>query len=58
MSKVFDRAAGPGAIVGTYADNAEMARRWIDAGVQYVAVSVDGALLTRTFAEVGNAVRE
>ncbi|WP_276274091.1 HpcH/HpaI aldolase family protein [Haloarcula litorea] len=58
MDEVCDRAADHDAVVGTYADDPEMARRWIDAGAQYVAVGVDGALLTRAFADVGDAVRE
>ena len=43
MSAVCERAAEEGKIVGTYADDPEMARKWIDAGAQYVAVAVDGA---------------
>lgn len=55
MSEVADRAPDAGKVVGTYADDPEMAQKWIDAGVQYVAVSVDGAILTRAFADiVGN----
>jgi 2-keto-3-deoxy-L-rhamnonate aldolase RhmA len=58
MSEVCARAAAEGKVVGTYADDPDMARRWIDAGAQYVAVSVDGAILTHAFQEMAQAVRE
>lgn len=50
MSEVCDRAAEAGKIVGTYADDAEMAQQWIDVGVQYVAVYVDAPTLLDAFA--------
>lgn len=49
MQEVCDRAADAGKVVGTFADDPEMARQWIDAGAQYVAIGVDGAILTRAF---------
>lgn len=57
MTDVCNRAADAEKVVGTYADDPEMARKWIDAGAQYVAVSVDGAILTRAFEDIGDAVR-
>lgn len=45
MSEVCDRAEEAGKIVGTYADDAEMAQRWIDVGVQFVAVYTDSTTL-------------
>lgn len=56
MQEVCDRAADAGTVVGTYADDPEMARQWIAAGAQYVAIGVDGAVLTRAFEDVVEAV--
>lgn len=52
MQEVCDRAADAGKVVGTFADDAEMANRWVEAGAQYVAMSVDGAILTHAFEDV------
>ena len=56
MQEVCDRAAERGKVVGTYADDPEMANQWIDAGAQYVAVHVDGAILTHAFADLVESV--
>jgi 4-hydroxy-2-oxoheptanedioate aldolase len=56
MEEVCSRARNAGKIVGTYADTPELANRWIDVGVQYVAISVDATLLKGRFAEVADAV--
>ena len=45
MTEVCDKADDAGRIVGTFADDPEMARRWIDAGVQYITMSVELPLL-------------
>jgi 4-hydroxy-2-oxoheptanedioate aldolase len=45
MAEVCDRAAEAGKTVGTYADDPEMARQWIDAGARYVATYVDAPAL-------------
>jgi len=58
MSAVCDRAGDAGMVLGTYADDPAMARRWIDAGAQYVAVGVDGAILTHAFEDVVEGVRQ
>ncbi|MFB6297487.1 MAG: HpcH/HpaI aldolase/citrate lyase family protein [Salinirussus sp.] len=58
MSEVCERAADHDTVVGTYADDPAMARRWMDAGVQYVAIGVDGAILTRALADIAEAARE
>ena len=47
MTDVCDRAADAGRAVGTFADDPEMARRWTDIGVEYVALSVDLPILHR-----------
>lgn len=52
MQDVCDRAGEAGKVVGTFADDAAMANQWIDAGAQYVAVSVDGNILTHAFEDV------
>jgi 4-hydroxy-2-oxoheptanedioate aldolase len=58
MQEVCDRAADAGAVVGTYAEDAAMARRWADAGAQYVAVSVDAPILRRAFENVVSGFEE
>lgn len=52
MSEVCDRAAEENMIVGTYADDPEMAERWIDVGVQYVAVAVDATIFQRAMTDL------
>lgn len=52
MEDACEQAASEGKIVGTYADDAEMAQRWIDVGVQYVAVYVDATMLLDAFQDV------
>ncbi|WP_044957862.1 HpcH/HpaI aldolase family protein [Halarchaeum acidiphilum] len=49
MTEVCERAEEAGKVVGTFADDAAIANKWIDAGVQYVAMSVDGAIVTKAF---------
>lgn len=49
MERVCDLAADADAVVGTYADDPAMAERWIDAGVQFLALSVDAAIIQRRF---------
>lgn len=56
MEDVCERAAEAGRVVGTYADDPEMARRWIDAGVQFVAVYVDAPMLLDAFRETRDAI--
>jgi len=58
MSSVCTRATEEDRIVGTYADDSEMTHKWMDAGVQYVAVTVDGAIFTHTVEDVVESVRE
>ncbi|MFB2837099.1 HpcH/HpaI aldolase family protein [Floridanema evergladense] len=43
--------------VGTFADNPEMAKLWIDAGVQYIALGVDVAIFLRACQALVKAVR-
>jgi len=43
--------------VGTFADHPEIAKLWIDAGVQYVALGVDVAIFLRACQDLVKAVR-
>ena len=52
MQEVCDRADEVGKVVGTFADDAEMANQWIEAGAQYIAMSVDGSILTHAFEDI------
>ena len=52
MKEVCDKAADYGKVVGTYADDPTMAQKWINAGAQYVAISVDGSILTHAFEDI------
>lgn len=56
MEDVCERARDAGKVVGAYADTPEIANEWIDVGVQYVALSVDCALMKQAFADVADAV--
>lgn len=55
MEEVCERAAKAGKVVGTYADDPEMAYRWIDVGAQYVAISVDAPVLLGAYTELVDA---
>ncbi len=41
MEKVIAKAKSAGKLVGTFADDVESAKRWLKAGIMYVAISVD-----------------
>ena len=41
MEKVIARAKTAEKLVGTFADDITSAKRWMDAGVMYIAISVD-----------------
>lgn len=41
MEKVIARAKTAGKLVGTFADDIASAKRWMEAGVMYIAISVD-----------------
>lgn len=56
MDELCDRAADAGTIVGTYADDPEMANRWIDAGVKFVAIYVDAPTLLDAYRDTIAAV--
>jgi 2,4-dihydroxyhept-2-ene-1,7-dioic acid aldolase len=56
MDEVCERAEKAGTIVGTYADDPEMARRWRDVGVQYIAVYEDAPTLMDALAATTEAI--
>jgi 4-hydroxy-2-oxoheptanedioate aldolase len=58
MDEVCERAGVTGKIVGTYADDPAMARRWIDVGAQYVAVYEDAPTLLDALADTREAIVE
>lgn len=58
MADVCERADAADRVVGTYADTPEQARRWIDVGVQYVAVYVDAPMLLDAMRSMRRAVEE
>ncbi len=41
MEEVIAAAKAAGKLVGTFADDVSAAKRWMDAGVMYIAISVD-----------------
>jgi 4-hydroxy-2-oxoheptanedioate aldolase len=47
MKQVVDQATAADKIVGTFADDPDMARHWMDLGVQYVMLSVDAPIYVR-----------
>ena len=46
-----------GLAAGTFADNSEIAKQWIDVGVQYIGLSVDVAIFLRACQSLVKAVR-
>lgn len=57
MESVCERALEAGKVVGAYANDPEMANRWIDVGVQYIALYVDAPLLREAFEGLYAGVR-
>lgn len=56
MEDVCARADSAGKVVGTFADSPEMARRWLDVGVQYLAYHVDATILHDAYVDVLDAL--
>jgi 4-hydroxy-2-oxoheptanedioate aldolase len=46
MRKIVDKAAAKGRTVGTFTETPGVARKWKDAGVQYLSYSVDVGIFT------------
>jgi 4-hydroxy-2-oxoheptanedioate aldolase len=47
-----------GKAAGTFADTPEMAKQWIDAGVQYLALGVDVGIFLRACQALIKGVRD
>lgn len=57
MQKCVTTARNAGKAVGTFADNPEIAKQWIDAGIQYMAIGVDVGIFLRACQALVKAVR-
>ena len=57
MEEATTKIRAAGKAVGTFAGNPETAKRWIDVGIQYVAVGVDVGLFAQVCQETVAAVR-
>lgn len=57
MQKCVTSIRNAGKAAGTFADNPEVAKQWIDLGVQYVGLGVDVAIFLRACEALVKAVR-
>ena len=57
MQKCVTTIRNAGKAVGTFTDNPETAKQWIDAGVQYIALGVDVGIFLRACEGLVKAVR-
>lgn len=57
MHQCIDTIRKAGKAVGTFADNPEIAKQWIDAGIQYIALGVDVGIFLRACQGLVKAVR-
>ncbi|MFE1747507.1 HpcH/HpaI aldolase/citrate lyase family protein [Coleofasciculus sp. H7-2] len=57
MQKCVTTIRNAGKSAGTFADNPETAKQWIDAGVQYIALGVDVGIFLRACEALVKAVR-
>lgn len=57
MHECIDTIRNAGKVVGTFADNPETAKQWIDAGIQYIALGVDVGIFLRACQGIVKAVR-
>ena len=57
MEQAVEKIRNAGLAVGTFADSAEIAKTWIDVGVQYVSISVDVGIFLRACREIVREVR-
>ncbi|MBW4575098.1 MAG: hypothetical protein KME08_07425 [Aphanothece sp. CMT-3BRIN-NPC111] len=58
MQKCVSTIRNAGIAVGTFADNPEIAKQWIDTGVQYIGLGVDVAIFLRACEALVKAVRD
>ena len=52
MLKVITKANKKGIISGTYIDNVEGAKKWVNLGIEYIAVSVDVSIMMRAAKQI------
>lgn len=52
MEQVVERATMANKVVGTFADDPQIAQHWIDLGVQYVMLSVDAPIFVRALEDL------
>jgi 4-hydroxy-2-oxoheptanedioate aldolase len=57
MHQCVNTIRNAGKIAGTFADNPEIAKQWIDAGVQYIALGVDVSVFLRACQGLVRTVR-
>ena len=57
MQEAAEQINGAGLSVGTFADNPETAKKWIDAGVRYVSLSVDTGIYLKGCRDMVQGVR-
>lgn len=57
MQSAVRRIRSAGKAAGTFADSPEIAKQWIDAGVQYIGLGVDVAIFLRACEALVKAVR-
>jgi len=57
MNKCIKSIRNAGKTAGTFADNPETAKQWIDAGIQYIALGVDVGIFLRACQGLVKAVR-
>jgi 4-hydroxy-2-oxoheptanedioate aldolase len=57
MHQCIDTIRNAGKVVGTFADNPETAKQWIDAGIQYLALGVDVGIFLQACQGLVKAIR-
>ncbi len=57
MQRAVSTIRNAGKAAGTFADNPEVAKRWIDAGVQYVGLGVDVGIFLKACQALVKAIR-
>jgi len=57
MQNAVSTIRSAGKAVGTFADNPEIAKRWVDAGVQYIGLGVDVAIFLQACQALVKAVK-
>jgi 2-keto-3-deoxy-L-rhamnonate aldolase RhmA len=58
MQQCITTIRNAGKAVGTFADNPEVAKRWIDAGIQYIGLGVDVSIFLRACEALVKAVKD